>query len=537
MVITHHLIFMTSRNLLLSAISLLTLVTISACSKNGSSEIDGDANVTIELLGSEMESEQGNNSRGATNDFKTHTASTVLAGGEQEQTQVVNLENNFQLIATLKPRAGSSDLKTASAKNDHQATTNNRAAIVRTPVETGVKYRVLAYLGDNFVSKMDYEVGKSPSGFDKLKIGSTYTFIAYSVNSSASLPEVTNGAKLSTATFTSSEDLMYFRSTLKISSGDNYLGVILKHQFSQIVMTTRLTDDTRGDIVSLTNVRFTGRGNRTATPRKNGTVKLSDGALSYTTDTASVAIHYPNLGGGLRSVTASPTLLISPKITTTDVVIGNLLINSVINGKQVSTVRNNLVLENFLISPYQKYDLVLQIKNPCTEPTGDDTFEWRSQNGTVKTNTLYASGANYGYTFDIYELDNSFNMEINGQKLATKEIQFEYTTATNLPKRNVQFADRTIWGADKVSQIWNIIGNRDYPSVKVVISAKGEVSLFGRKNNTDKALYPIVFTDDTKLNKITWNTSGQNKVVITQSVINITVMHGRGYGVKVIPCP
>ena len=64
--------------------------------------------------------------------------------------------------------------------------------------------------------------------------------------------------------------------------------------------------------------------------------------------------------------------------------------------------------------------MVLQIKNPCTEPTGDDTFEWRSQFGDVKTNTLYASNANYGYTFDIYELDNSFNMEINGQKLATK---------------------------------------------------------------------------------------------------------------------
>lgn len=519
---------MTSRNLLVSALALFTLLTISACSKESGSTVSGEANVTIELLGSEMESEEVNNSRAATN-----------SGGEleKEQTKVISLENNFQLVATLTPKASSSPTETNSGAQKASATESRAVTTVRTPLATGVKYRVMAYLGDNYVGKMDYEVGKAPNGFDKLTIGSTYTFIAYSVNSSAALPEVTNGSKLSTASFTTSEDLMYFRSTLKISSGDNYLGIILKHQFSQITMTTRLTDDTRGDIVSLTNVRFTGRGNRAAAPRKNGTVKLSDGKLSYTNDTTSVAINYPNLGGGLRSVTASPTLLISPRITTADIVIGNLLINATINGKQVSTVRNNLVLEDFLISPYQKYDLVLQIKNPCTEPTGDDTFEWRSQNGTMKTNTLYASGANYGYTFDIYELDNSFNMEINGQQLATKEIQFEYTTDPNQPKRNVKFADGAIWGSDGVFQIWNIIGNKDYPSIKLVISAKGEISLFGRKNNTDRALYPIVFTDDTKFNKIDWKTSGQNKVVITQSVINITVMHGRGYGVRVIPCP
>lgn len=526
----------------------LTLLAIGSCSKDIVSEGSTDANVTVELLGSEMESESaglsqdaGSTSSGTTNEFKAQTASynsSASTEAAQEQTKIITLENNFQLVATLKPRAVSPAPAAGTAVKGLKASAaSNKSAIVRTPLGNGVKYRVMAYLNDNFVSQMDYEAGKSPSGFTNLTVGSTYTFIAYSVNSSAALPAVTNGSKLSTATLTSSEDLMYFRTTLKVASGDNYLGVILKHQFSQITMTTRLTDDTRGEIVSLTNVRFTGQGNRAASPHKNGTVKFSNGTLSYSTDTTSVAVNYPNLGGGLRTVTASPTLLISNEINTVDIVIGGLLINAVINGKQVSTVRNNLVLEDFKIAPYQKYDMVLQIKNPCTEPTGDDTFEWRSQYGDVKTNTLYASGANYGYTFDIYELDNSFNMEINGQKLATKEIQFEYTTASNLPKRNVRFADGAMWGEGNTSQIWNIIGNRDYPSVKLVISSKGEVSLFGRKNNTDRALYPIVFTDGTTFNKITWNTTGQNKVVITQSVINITVMHGRGYGVKVIPCP
>ncbi|MFD2595998.1 hypothetical protein [Sphingobacterium griseoflavum] len=539
---------MTRKRLIRNGIALIMLLISVSCGKEIVSESSTNANVTIELLGSEMESEStgamqsaNNASSGTTHGLKAQTAAysgDASTDGLAEQTKVISLENDFLLVATLKQREGSTSTASGTAVKGLKASAkNNRSAIVRTPLGTGVKYRVLAYLGDNFVSQMDYEAGKSPSGFTNLVVGSTYTFIAYSVNSSAALPEVTNRAKLSTATFTSSEDLMYFRSTLKVASGDNYLGVILKHQFSQITMTARLTDGTPGEIVSLTNVRFTGQGDRAATPRKSGTVKWSDGSLTYSTDTTSVAVSIPNLGGGLRTVTAAPTLLISPRITTVDVAIGNLLINAVINGKQVSTVRNNLIIEDFVIAPYQKYDLVLQIKNPCTEPTGDDTFEWRSQYGDVKTNTLYASGANYGYTFDIYELDNSFNMEINGQKLATKEIQFEYTTATNLPKRNVRFADGSIWGSGGVSQIWNIVGNRDYPSVKLVISSKGEVSLFGRKNNTDRALYPIVFTDDTKFNQITWNTSAQNKVVVTQSVINITVMHGRGYGVKVIPCP
>lgn len=545
---THYLYNMTRGKQLCGVMMLLTLLAVGSCSKDIVSEGSADANVTVELLGSEIESESagvsqdvGRTSTGTMNEFKAQTASynsSASTVDAQEQTKIITLENNFQLVATLKPRAASPATTAGTAvKGLKAAAPSNKSALVRTPLGNGIKYRVMAYLNDNFVSQMDYEAGKSPSGFTNLTVGSTYTFIAYSVNSSATLPEVSNRSKLSLATFTSSEDLMYFRTTLKVASGDNYLGVILKHQFSQITMTTRLTDDTRGEIVSLTNVRFTGQGNSAATPRKNGTVKLIDGALSYSTDTTSVGVNYPNLGGGLRTVTASPTLLISPRITTVDVAIGNLLINALINGKQVSTVRNNLILEDFTIAPYQKYDLVLQIKNPCTEPTGDDTFQWRSQGGTTKTNTLYASGANYGYTFDIYELDNSFNMEINGQKLATKEIQFEYTTATNLPKRNVRFADGAIWGEGNTAQIWTIIGNRDYPSVKLVISSKGEVSLFGRKNNTDRALYPIVFTDDTKFNKITWNTTGQNTVVVTQSVINITVMHGRGYGVKVIPCP
>ncbi|TDS05975.1 hypothetical protein [Sphingobacterium paludis] len=525
------------------------LLSIFSCSKETVTDIPVESNVTIELLGSEIESENTSTSQNASTNFgngsnielKSQTAKlekSELSQSAQPQTRIVTLDDNFQMVATLKPiDQDISSIAGTPAKGLKASVGNNKSAIVRTPLTSGVKYRVMAYLGDNFVSQMDYEAGKSPSGFTNLTVGSTYTFIAYSVNSSTSLPEVTNRAKLSTAILNSSEDLMYFRSSLQIASGDNYLGVILKHQFSQITMTARLTDDTRGEIVSLTNVRFTGSGDPAATPRKSGTIKLSDGALSYSSDTTSVGVKYPSLGSGMRSVTASPTLLISPRISTVDVSIGSLLINAVINGKQVSTVRNNLVLQDFVIAPNQRYDLVLQIKNPCTEPTGDDTFEWRSQYGDVKTNTLYASGANYGYTFDIYELDNSFNMEINGQKLATKEIQFEYTTATNLPKRNVRFADGSIWGENNVSQIWNIIGNRDHPSVKVVISSKGEVSIFGRKNNTDRSLYPIVFTDDTKFNKIVWNTTAQNKVVVTQSVINITVMHGRGYGVKVIPCP
>lgn len=539
---------MTKGKQLLGGIVLISLLTIGSCGKDITTEGSAEANVTIELLGSEIESEDAGASQdagralgGTTNELKAQTAaykSSASTDAAQEQTKVLSLDNNFLLVATLKPRASNpTTAPETTVKGLKAATASNKAAVVRTPLAAGVKYRVMAYLGDNFVAQMDYEMGKSPVGFRNLIEGNTYTFIAYSVNSTGNLPTVSNRESLANASITSSEDLMYFRGTLKVNPGDNYLGVILKHQFSQITVTTRLTDDTRGNIASLTNVRFTGQGDRAATPRKNGTVKLNNGGLSYTADTTSVAVSFPNLGGGLRTTTANSTLLISPKITTVDVSIGNLLINAVINGKQVSTVRNNLILEDFTIAPYQKYDLVLQIKNPCTEPTGDDTFEWRSQGGDVKTNTLYASGANYGYTFDIYELDNSFSMKINGQELSTKEIQFEYTTASNAPKRNIRFADGTIWGEGSVSQIWNIIGNRDYPSVKVVISSKGEVSLFGRKNNTDRALYPIVFTDDTKFNKITWNTNSQNTVVITQSVLNITVLHGRGYGVKVIPCP
>ncbi|PUB26364.1 hypothetical protein C8J95_11147 [Elizabethkingia sp. YR214] len=51
--------------------------------------------------------------------------------------------------------------------------------------------------------------------------------------------------------------------------------------------------------------------------------------------------------------------------------------------------------------------------------------------------------ANAGFTFEVYELDNSFNLNINGVDLANQEIQFE-SGISGLPQ-NIRFeSDKTL---------------------------------------------------------------------------------------------
>lgn len=67
---------------------------------------------------------------------------------------------------------------------------------------------------------------------------------------------------------------------------------------------------------------------------------------------------------------------------------------------------------------------------PCYQRIGVEGggFGWTYANNEVPNNSVVEENftqpaTNAGFTLDIYELDNSFNMEINGVLLATKEIE------------------------------------------------------------------------------------------------------------------
>lgn len=164
----------------------------------------------------------------------------------------------------------------------------------------------------------------------------------------------------------------------------------------------------------------------------------------------------------------------------------------------------------------------------CTEEV--DGADFSTQNGTVTTFNQPAT--DYGFQFDIYTLDNSFNLTINGVQLATQEIQFQTAGTTG---QNIRFTDGSIWEDGTVPSIWQMTGNASAPIVRVVISPTGAVSMYGSKTSGGP-LFPLELFNGNTFNTVTWNTTSSNTVVATQSVVGVTYMTGHGNGVRVVPC-
>jgi uncharacterized repeat protein (TIGR01451 family) len=171
----------------------------------------------------------------------------------------------------------------------------------------------------------------------------------------------------------------------------------------------------------------------------------------------------------------------------------------------------------------------------CTTPVSGNSFSW-SYNGNAPSNpvtqTFTQPSANYGFVLDLFKLDNSFNMNINGTQLATQEIQFE---AGQTPAVNIRFADGDVYGAGSIPQVYNIVGTAAHPLIRVVISPTGIVSLYGSKTSNGP-LFPLELFNGNSLNTVNWNTTTNNTVVATELVVGATSMEGIGYGLNIAPC-
>ena len=152
-----------------------------------------------------------------------------------------------------------------------------------------------------------------------------------------------------------------------------------------------------------------------------------------------------------------------------------------------------------------------------------------SSNG--QTVVFNAPAADRGFTFDIYTLDNSFNLNINGTNIASNEIQFT-NNVPGSPPQNIMFADGSLYGAGGIPDIWNITAtDPDHPIVRVVISQSGNITLFGSKI-TGGPLFPLTLFNGNTLNSIIWNTAAANVVTVSQLVTGPTYITGNGKGLK-----
>ncbi len=145
-----------------------------------------------------------------------------------------------------------------------------------------------------------------------------------------------------------------------------------------------------------------------------------------------------------------------------------------------------------------------------------DTLLFNIASGASHTSDLITSD-NY-LVLDIFNVDNSFNLQINGNDVAG-EIQLQ----NGEPGNTALFEDGTGYGQASNPDIWTISGTHGSPLLRVVVDQAGQFELFGTRTNNGP-LEPLTLT--TPANVVSWNTSGTNSIAIGQLVAGPTNMQG-----------
>jgi len=174
---------------------------------------------------------------------------------------------------------------------------------------------------------------------------------------------------------------------------------------------------------------------------------------------------------------------------------------------------------------------------PCSVPINGNSFEWDYQNSTETTitETIQQPSANAGFVIDIWRLNNSFNMNINGVDLATNEIEFQ-SDGTPGPI-NIKFQDGDEYETNTTpNTIWSMQGSEEKPLIRVRIAPNGDVTMFGSKVDNGP-LYPLELFNGNAFNTIDWNTNSDNTVIFSQNVVGVTNITGRGYGLNETDAP
>lgn len=516
----------------------LVIFTLSACKNEESSQPTiGGASVKVNLVVAESESDILRASN------KTDNIS-LKGSVTQTMSQPLGEGNSVDISLASVSSLG----KTAST---NIASTTKKAALVQQPLASGTKYQLLIYnnLG-NFVMKQTYTYGQEANApAVKLDAGKSYTFVAVSTNSTSTTPAITDESKLSTAVVANiSTELMYFKSTINLIDGNNDLSVILRHQYSEITTTLRMDANTTGNITAVGNPVF-------ETTHSNATLKLSNGVLTYNGITkGGKSVIFPTVGSGTRTITSNSTLLIHPATNTGILNFGSITVDE---------ETKPLVIKNLKITPGFRYDLDLTLKTCTQDVSGANGLDWNypeqkgdctsgsrgCKPGIIKDGIFYANGktisktftapsADYGFVLDLTTLDNSFNMEVNKVKMATKEIQFQKNA---MSAQNIQFADGSKYeginteGGANIPAIYDMQGTAANPIVKIVISRSGQITMYGSKKSGGP-LYPLVLMTGTTFNNFSWDGAGTNTVNVTQLIDGKTTIKGTGAGKKKVSC-
>ena len=240
-----------------------------------------------------------------------------------------------------------------------------------------------------------------------------------------------------------------------------------------------------------------------------GTDFTSSSTVNITSTTTSIQVPLkytgnPSGASGVRTLTVS----LNGSSTACNV---NVLVDEDTDG---DTIGNSQDLDS-------DNDGILDIFE-CADTVVSTNFS--STDGTVTT--FNAPAADLGFIFDVYTLDNSFNLNINGVNLSTTKLEFQSDQTDN-----VRFLDGSTYGAGAVPQIYSMTGTTAAPLVRIIIHKNGAVNMYGSKTGGG-ALFPLQLYNGNAFNNIIWNQTGSNSVTLTQPVVGTTYITGRGQGFK-----
>lgn len=517
-----------SKNITKAILLLITFFQLAACSKSNDKVVGEQEGNTIVKINIPKIGEPTNTELLASNSASTKTG--------EIQEEIVPLANGSFLIATLTPKTKSTEDLKKLAATVGVGTINT--------LKPGVKYRLAVYTSEgDFVTQRDYTAG-SESSTEALGLtgGNTYTFISYSVNSTTSLPALINGDKLATANLNNvTEDLMYFKTTFKVvAEQENKLDITLDHKFSLIESTIKVTE--RTDAVGYTNSSIYNINDLVfSNISTHGGIKFATNEVTYANINAATKkiSKFASSTSVVRSAKTEETVIISPNSNTATLTIPAITLTDNINEYTLG----NIALKNIKTVPGHRYNLVLKLYKPCTEvvvpinpttqaPAATFFSVGNATNQTATEKQFTFPAADFGHTFDITLIDNSFQLTINGTNIANNEINFQISDGQT---PNITFEDGTYWENGTIPVIWKLSGTETNPMVRVVIDEFGKVSMFASKVNNGP-LFPLKLKTGTTFNRVVWNTTAVNTVIARQKHTGVTQMKGYGRGLRRVNC-
>ena len=161
-------------------------------------------------------------------------------------------------------------------------------------------------------------------------------------------------------------------------------------------------------------------------------------------------------------------------------------------------------------------DGIPDVEEGCRQATGSTAI---NISGGASQTSIINSGED-GVIIDVFRVDNSFNINLNGSSLTRRpsnpvSVDINFSAQATSPGLTAMFADGSFYGAGGIPHIWTIAqSNPETPLIRLIIHAHGQIELFGSKTQNG-LLEPMVLTGGLSYNISSWNV-GINSIEVGQ---------------------